>query len=191
MYYSLIFSLQTPLTSILTNGFWSTLTALQCGEYSCPPLITVHLQGQKYILWDHLHFAFAKFTVVTSCWVTSIHTIIICTVKIELFLTPARAVSARRKQKWLEHWCALKRRLHKAFPSMFALVYHDRCLWETTGTSFTVKCFPVTWASRSGVPLIFPSLFQLARRPSWSDLPTIKKAKQIYIIFLLIISIIA
>lgn len=135
MYCSLIFSLQTPLTSILTNGFWSTLTALQCGEYSCPPLITVHLQGQKYILWDHLHFAFAKFTVVTSCWVTSIHTIIICTVKIELFLTPARAVSARRKQKWLEHWCALTRRLHKAFPSMFVLVYHDKCLWETTGTS--------------------------------------------------------
>lgn len=35
--YSLIFSLQTPLTSILTNGFWSTLTALQCGEYIVRP----------------------------------------------------------------------------------------------------------------------------------------------------------
>lgn len=100
--------------------------------------ITVHLQGQKYILWNYLHFAFAKFTVVTSRWVTSIHAIIICKVKIELFLTPAHAVSARRKQKCLERWRAPKRRVHKVFPTMFCLVCHDRCLWETGTSTSTV-----------------------------------------------------
>lgn len=32
IFYSLTFSLQTPSTSTLTNGFWLTLTALQCGK---------------------------------------------------------------------------------------------------------------------------------------------------------------
>lgn len=132
IFYSLIYSLQTPLTSTLTNGFWSTLTALQCGEYFVLPC-TIN-SGLQWITSPgakiHLHPMFAKFIVVTSLSdIPPHHNHLYSKNRI----VPHTCLSC---QHYMEKTSLERCRVHKAFSTVCAFVclFHlDSCLWDTSG----------------------------------------------------------